>query len=143
MFENSVREFQIIEEIGKGGFGAVFRAYDKNLNRDVAIKIILPEYANDEKFKKRFEIEAHLVAQLEHINIVPLYNYWQDESGAYLVMRYIRGGSLRKTINQHGTLSLSHTIRLLEQIADALDVAHHNDIIHRDIKPENILLDER
>ena len=143
MIGQQIREFEIQGELGAGGYGAVYRAHDSAVNRDVAIKVILPQYANQTLFKQRFTAEAHLVAQLEHPHIVPLYTYWQDEQGAFLVMRYVRGGSLRSMMTQQGALPLARTLRILEHIADALDIAHGQGVVHRDLKPENILLDER
>ena len=92
-----VKSYEIKEGIGQGGFGAVFRALQPAIGREVAIKIILPDYANQAEFIQRFEAEAQLVARLEHPHITPLYDDWRDPSGAYLVMRYLRGGSLRQT----------------------------------------------
>jgi serine/threonine protein kinase len=143
MIGKTVREFEIQSELGAGAFGAVYRAFDKSVNRDVAIKVILPQYANDPDFQQRFEHEAQLVAQLESRQIVPLYSYWQDERGAFLVMRYIRGGSLRRIMAKQDALSLSQTVRIVADIAEALAVAHENNVIHRDLKPENVLIDER
>jgi serine/threonine protein kinase len=138
----TIRGYEIVEKIGQGGNGAVYKAYQVSVEREVAIKVILPEYANHPDFSKRFENEAKLVAQLEHPHIVPLYDYWHDDTGAFLVMRYIRGGSLRAVLKQQG-LSLAQTARILEHLADALSVAHEHQVIHRDLKPDNILLDER
>jgi serine/threonine protein kinase len=143
MIGETVREFEIQSELGAGGYGAVYRAHDTSVNRDVAIKVILPKYANDPDFQQRFEHEAQLVAQLESRQIVPLYSYWQDERGAFLVMRYIRGGSLRRIMAKQDALSLSQTVRIVADIAEALAVAHENNVIHRDLKPENVLIDER
>ncbi len=136
-----IKGYQLQELIGAGGFGAVYKAYQPLVKRDVAIKIILPDYANQPDFIRRFEVEAQVVARLEHIHIVPLYDYWRESDGAFLVMRWLRGGSLRGLI-QKGPLELNHTGRLLDQIASALATAHRQGVIHRDLKPDNILLDE-
>jgi serine/threonine protein kinase len=136
-----IRDYELREQIGIGGSGAVYRAYQPNVLRDVAIKIILPSYANQPEFIRRFEHEAKLVARLEHMNIVPLYDFWRDENGAYLAMRWLRGGSLRTRLKQ-SPLELSTIVRILNQICSALDFAHQRGVIHRDIKPDNILLDE-
>jgi serine/threonine protein kinase len=133
--------YAIHECIGQGAFGAVYRAHQLVVDREVAIKVILPQYANQPDFIRRFETEAQLVARLEHLHIVPLYDYWRDPDGAYLVMRYLRGGSLKEWIGQ-GALDPGETLRLVEQIAQALAVAHRHGVVHRDIKPSNILLDE-
>jgi serine/threonine protein kinase len=139
----TVRGYHIGERIGSGGYGEVYRATQLSVNRDVAVKIILPQYANDPSFVADFEAEAKLVAQLEHINIVPLHDYWQDDSGAYLVMRFIQGGSLRTMLTKQGALPMTRTLRLVEQIADALSAAHEAGVVHRDLKPDNILIDQR
>jgi len=136
-----IKGYQLQELIGAGGFGAVYKAYQPLVKRDVAIKIILPDYANQPDFIRRFEVEAQVVARLEHIHIVPLYDYWREPDGAYLVMRWLRGGSLRAQIKK-GPLELAHTGRLLDQIAAALATAHRQGVIHRDLKPDNILLDD-
>ncbi|MEO1439145.1 MAG: protein kinase [Chloroflexota bacterium] len=139
----TIRGYDIGERIGSGGYGEVYRARQVSVDREVAIKIILPEYANDPRFRADFEAEARLVAQLEHADIVPLIDYWQDETGAYLVMRYIRGGSLKDMIDRQGQLPLMRTIRLIEQVANALAFAHDTGVVHRDLKPANILIDQR
>jgi serine/threonine protein kinase len=138
-----IRGYEFLKPIGAGGFGMVYEAIETAVNRRVAIKIILPEHASKPDFIANFEAEAKLVAQLEHINIVPLYTYWQDAQGAFLVMRYIQGGSLRQMIAQQGALPLAQTTRIIGQIAEALHTAHEKSVIHRDLKPDNILIDER
>ena len=137
----SIRGYALGERIGKGGMGAVYRAVQPLVEREVAIKIILPQYANHPDFIRRFESEAQLVARLEHPHIVPLYDYWREPNTAFLVMRMLRGGSLQKLI-EGGALSLEMVLRIMEQIGAALSVAHRVGVIHRDLKPGNILLDE-
>lgn len=137
----TIKGYEIQTLIGEGGFGAVYRAYQTLVKREVAVKVILPEYASEPEFIRRFEAEAQLVARLEHLNIVPLFDYWRDPDGAFLVMRWLRGGSLREWL-KGGPLSLEQAARVLDQIAAALAVAHRSGVIHRDLKPDNILLDE-
>jgi serine/threonine protein kinase len=137
-----IKGYELRERIGAGGFGAVYRAYQATVAREVAIKIILPGFANQPNFIRRFETEAQLIARLEHLHIVPLYDYWRDPDGAYLVMRWMRGGSLRDMLAKDGACDLERAGQLIDQITAALAVAHRNDIIHRDLKPGNILLDE-
>jgi serine/threonine protein kinase/tetratricopeptide (TPR) repeat protein len=138
-----VRGYELREKVGSGGFGAVYRAYQKGIDREVAIKIILPEFVTKPEFVQRFEAEARLIARLEHFHIVPLFDYWYEPGGnAYLVMRWLRGGSLRDLVDE-GPLSFDLTVRLLRQTAEALTTAHRAGVIHRDIKPDNILLDEQ
>jgi WD40 repeat protein/serine/threonine protein kinase len=137
----TIKGYQVQQLIGSGGFGAVYRAYQAVLEREVAIKVIHKHYVNQPDFIRRFEVEARMVASLEHLHIVPLYDYWRDVDGAYLVMRYLRGHNLRVIIGPDG-LPLLQAARLLEQIGAALATAHRQGVIHRDIKPDNLLLDE-
>jgi serine/threonine protein kinase/WD40 repeat protein/energy-coupling factor transporter ATP-binding protein EcfA2 len=137
----AIKSYELLERIGAGGFGAVYRAYQSTLGREVAVKVILPGYANRAEFIRRFEIEAQLVARLEHLHIVPLYDYWRDPHGAYLVMRWMRGGSLQGAL-QEGPFDLGPAALLLDQVAAGLATAHSQGVIHCDLKPPNILLDE-
>jgi WD40 repeat protein/serine/threonine protein kinase len=140
---SSIRGFSFEALIAQGGFGQVYRAFQASVDRQVAIKVILPQYANQPNFVRRFELEAQMVAQLEHPFIVPLFDYWRDPSGAYLVMRMLRGGSLASLLeNYEGPIPTPLAARLLEQVALALTAAHRNGVIHRDLKPANILLDD-
>jgi WD40 repeat protein/serine/threonine protein kinase/nucleoside diphosphate kinase len=134
-----LKGYELHERIGTGGFGAVYRAYQPLLGREVAVKAILPEHANHPDFVRRFEAEAQLIARLEHPHIVPLYDYWRDPDGAYLVMRWIRGGSLAQVLAA-GRWNIERATTLLEQIASALHFAHRAGVVHRDIKPDNILI---
>ena len=136
-----IKGYELREKIGGGGFGDVYRAYQPVVDRNVAIKIIKPDYANDPDFIRSFEEEAHYVARLEHPHIIPLYDYWRDSGGAYLVMRYTRGGSLRTRIN-NGLLPFEEVTKIVSKIGDALAFAHRNRVIHRDLKPDNILIDD-
>ena len=137
----AIRGYALGERIGTGGMGVVYRAVQPLVKREVAIKIILPQYANHPEFIRRFEAEAQLVARLEHPHIVPLYDYWREPNVAFLVMRLLRGGSLQKLLEE-GPLTLDLTLRVMEQIGSALSTAHHAGVIHRDLKPANVLLDE-
>ena len=134
-----INGYEFVEPIGSGGFGVVYRAVQPALGREVAIKVILPAHAQQPDFIQRFEQEARLIARLEHPHIVPLYDYWQDANGAFLVMRWLPE-TLRSRI-QTGALPLNVVADLLDQIASALQVAHRSGVIHRDIKPDNLLLD--
>jgi WD40 repeat protein/serine/threonine protein kinase len=137
----TIKGYELHERIGSGGFGVVHRATQTTVGREVAIKIILPHFANQPDFIRRFETEAQLIARLEHPFIVPLYDYWRDPAGAYLVMRWLRGGSLRDALAQ-GPFGLEDAVLFMDQVTSALALAHRNGVVHRDLKPANILLDE-
>jgi WD40 repeat protein/serine/threonine protein kinase len=136
-----IRGYELGEKVGAGGFGAVYRARQALIGREVAIKVILPEYVNHPEFIRRFEAEAHLVARLEHIHIVPLYDFWREPGGAYIVMRWLPH-NLRSAL-QKGVPPLGTLATWMDQIASGLTLAHRSGIIHRDLKPDNILLDDQ
>ena len=142
LLDQQIKGYKLSEEIAQGGFGTVYRAFQSAVNREVAVKVINPHLANQPEFIRRFEAEAQIIARLEHPFIVPLHDYWRDPDGAYLVMRYLGGGSLADYIRTNGNLSIEEAINILSQITQALHVAHRNQIVHRDIKPSNLLLDE-
>ena len=133
--------YRLLEQVGAGTFGVVHRAYQPQSGREVAIKVIAPRLANDPGFIRRFEADAQLVARLDHPHLVPLYDHWREPDGAYLVMRYLRGGSLRDRLTV-GPLDPATVVQVVHQISSALAVAHARGVVHRDIKPENILFDE-
>ena len=137
----AIRGYALAERIGMGGMGTVYRAVQPNVEREVAVKIILPAFANHPDFIRRFESEAQLVARLEHPHIVPLYDYWREPGVAYLVMRLLRGGNIQNLLEQ-GALPMETTTHILEQVCSALNAAHRIGVIHRDLKPANVLLDE-
>jgi serine/threonine protein kinase/WD40 repeat protein len=136
-----LRGYRMIEQIGEGAFGVVYRASQPQIGREVAIKAVPPELANHPDFVRRFEREAQIVARLEHPHIVPLYDYWREPNAAYLVMRFLRGGSLEDLLKA-GPLETARAASILDQVAAALSTAHRQGVVHRDVKPGNVLLDE-
>jgi len=136
-----LRGYRLLDQIGEGAFGVVYRAIQPQVEREVAIKAVHPELANHPDFVRRFEREAQIVARLEHPHVVPLYDYWREPDAAYLVMRYLRGGSVEDLLAE-GSLESYRTASILDQVAAALSAAHRQGIVHRDVKPGNILLDE-
>jgi serine/threonine-protein kinase len=129
--------------IGEGGDAFVYRAYDRELGRPVALKLLRPELRADPTFVTRFEREAQSAARLNHPHIVPVYDYGEAAGTYFLVMEYVPGGDLRARLRPGQPLPLAFAVRLATEVADALAVAHAHGIVHRDIKPANILLDER
>jgi serine/threonine protein kinase len=136
-----VGDFSIEERIGRGGMSVVYRAHQHSVNRDVALKVIVLNPDEDE-FRRRFAQEAKLVATLEHIHILPIYDYGIIEGDiAYLAMRLLRGGSLSQLLTE-GPLTLDQTADIFTQIGRGLAYAHRRNVIHRDLKPSNIMLDD-
>lgn len=132
--------YEIRMLLGKGGMSSVYMAYQPSMDRVVALKVLPPEFLHDSTFLARFQNEARMVAKLEHINILPVYDVGEDRGIPYIVMRYLSGGTVSDLLADH--LPDNETIaRILEQVASALDYAHARGIIHRDIKPSNVLLD--
>ncbi|MEN8184434.1 MAG: protein kinase, partial [Myxococcota bacterium] len=135
-----LRGYRLGNRIGEGAFSIVYRATQPSIGREVAVKVIRKELANETRFIRRFEAEAQLVARLQHPRIVPLYDFWREADSAYLVMPWLEGGSLTKRLRD-GPLSLEETIRVVRHVAEGLDFAHSRGVIHRDVKPSNVLLD--
>ncbi len=129
--------------IGRGGMGAVYLASQARPRRTVAVKVLMPAMAMEQRpraeFLARFRREADAIAALDHVNIMPIYEYGEQEDIAYLVMPYVTGGTLRDSIEKRGTLPLEEIVPIIEQAAAALDTAHRQNIIHRDLKPGNML----
>ena len=98
--KGEIRGYELRQHVSTGEFGSLYRAYHRLVGREVAIKVILPEYANQPDFIRRFDAEAQLIARVEHPHILPLYDYWREPDGAYIVMRWMRGGSLRVLLRQ-------------------------------------------
>jgi predicted Ser/Thr protein kinase/GAF domain-containing protein len=132
--------------LGRGGMGAVYRAHDMRLERDVAIKVVRAELLHNPDARSRFRREAQLVARLQHPGIVSVFDYGTlPEGAAFLVMEYVRGRDLRAVLRERGTLPPGRVAQVLAGIAEAVDAAHRMGVLHRDLKPENVLVsdDER
>ncbi|TXK85692.1 Stk1 family PASTA domain-containing Ser/Thr kinase [Paenibacillus sp. N3.4] len=132
--------YEILERIGGGGMALVYKGHDLLLNRKVAVKVLRQQYVHDEEFIRRFRREAQAAASLSHPNVVSIYDVGQEEDVHYIVMEYIEGTTLNDLIKEKAPLQVEDAVHYASQIADALDHAHHNEIIHRDIKPHNILI---
>jgi streptogramin lyase len=128
--------------IGRGGMGVVYRARDLALDRDVALKLLAPHLADDVSFRERFLTESRLAASLEHPNVVPIHDAGEVDRQLYIAMRLVEGSDL-KAILREGPLEPARTVRILQQVASALDAAHERGLVHRDVKPSNVLVDGR
>ncbi len=140
------KKYEIIKKLGQGGFATVYLAQDVTLGRKVAIKVLDAQLSEDDPtFLKRFEREAQTVAQLNHANIIDIYEFGQEKGRYFIVMPYLPGSDLGCLIRQQGALPVEQVIRITEQVASALDYAHGygQGLIHRDVKPPNVILDEQ
>jgi serine/threonine protein kinase len=140
--ESLATEYDIIEELGRGGMAMVYRAKDRQLEREVAVKVLPFSLAFDTEFVERFQREARTAAQLEHPNIIPIYRVGRSGRVIYFVMKFLRGGSLSSLLGNRRKLSPPEIRRLLLEAGSALGYAAQRGIVHRDIKPDNIMFDE-
>jgi serine/threonine protein kinase len=131
--------YQLIELLGRGGMGEVWRAYDTAIDRVVALKMLLPHYAQDPIFEQRFRREARMAARLDDPHVVPIHDVGEIDGRLYVTMRLIAGHELQ-TLLDDGPLDANRAVNVIEQIASALHSAHQVGLVHRDVKPSNILL---
>lgn len=132
--------YRLLAPLGEGGMARVYRARDLRLNREVAVKILHDDLTRDPGFLSRFEREAQVVAGLAHPNIVPVYDVGDEDGAPYIVMEYIRGRTLKETLEAGGPLGAERAVAIMLPVLDALGYAHRQGLIHRDVKPHNILL---
>ena len=132
--------YEVIKSIGEGGMANVYLGYDTILDRNVAIKVLRGDLANDEKFVRRFQREALSASSLAHPNIVEMYDVGEDDGTYYIVMEYVDGKTLKQLLKKRGTLTLSEAIDIMSQLTDGMAHAHDSYIIHRDLKPQNIMI---
>ncbi|MEW2155942.1 serine/threonine-protein kinase [Streptomyces sp. NPDC007189] len=129
-------------EIGRGGMAVVYRARDLRLDRTVALKLLAPELARNDTFRKRFTHESQVAAAIDHPHIVPVFEAGETDGVLYIAMRYVSGSDLRRLLDLRGPLPLPDAVRIAAQVASALDAAHEHGLVHRDVKPGNILIAE-
>lgn len=132
--------YEIIEKIGTGGMSDVYRAKDHSLSRDIAIKVLKPEFANDSAFVSKFRAEAQAAAALEHPNIVNIYDVGSEDGLYYIVMEYVEGITLKTYIGKKGRLGYNEVLSIAIQVGRGIEAAHNKGIVHQDIKPQNIII---
>jgi serine/threonine protein kinase len=141
--QTSFGRYRLLGSLGEGGAGQVFRAYDTATDREVALKVPAPQVAQDATFEQRFRREAHVAARLSEPHVVPIHSYGEIDGRLYVDMCLIAGRDLGSVLAESGAMNPVRAVRIIEQVAYALDAAHSIDLVHRDIKPSNILLDSR
>ncbi len=141
MIGQTLGQYQLVQELGRGGFATVYRALQPQLNRDVAIKVLHPEFIRDERALRRFKREAVAVARLTHPNIVAVYDYGEQDGRAYLVMEYVSGSTLKARLAGK-PMPYADALAVVRAVGSALDYAHSKGLVHRDVKPGNVLYTE-
>jgi serine/threonine protein kinase/WD40 repeat protein len=140
MEKETFGRYEIKSKLGQGGMGSVYHAYDPNFKRDVALKLLDRRFLQDPKFRRRFEREARVAAQIDHPGVITIYDFGEDEGYLFLVMPLMEGGTLTERLEE-GPLKLDEMITLFKSIGPALDETHRRKLVHRDLKPDNILYD--
>jgi serine/threonine protein kinase len=135
-----VAGYRIERQLGRGGMGVVYLAEQTRLRRYVALKLIVPEFAEDEEFRRRFERESQLAASLDHPNVIPVYEAGEADGALFISMRYVEGSDLRALIRAEGRIERGRAAQLIAQLGAALDAAHARGLVHRDVKPANVLV---
>jgi serine/threonine-protein kinase len=133
--------YEIIETLGRGGMGQVYRVYDKKIKGEVALKVIKPEISSNEKTIERFRNELKLAREISHRNVCRMYDLNEDNGNYFITMEYVPGENLKSFIRRSESLSIGKTIRIAKQISEGLAEAHRQNVIHRDLKSSNIMID--
>ena len=134
--------YQIIEELGRGGMGTVYKVLDKEIDTKVALKLIKPEIAADQKTIARFRNEMRIARQISHKNVCRMYDLNKTNGSYFITMEYVPGEDLKSFLHRSGKLTIPKTIDIAEQICEGLSEAHRLGVIHRDLKPSNIMIDK-
>ena len=134
--------YEVIEELGKGGMGRVYKALDKEINEEVAIKLLKPEIASDETTVERFRNELKFARKIAHKNVCKMYHIAKDEETPYITMEYVKGEDLKSFVRRKGKLSDEEALSIAKQVSEGLVEAHRLGVVHRDLKPQNIMIDK-
>ena len=134
--------YELLELIGKGGMSSVYKAHDRLLDRQIAVKILHPHFTEDEEYVERFRREARAVAQLSHPNIVTVIDRGEDEGRQYIVFEYVEGENLKQLLERTGPMPVRDALLLALQMARALAFAHGRGLIHRDVKTQNVMREQ-
>jgi serine/threonine-protein kinase len=134
--------YRILERIGRGGMGVVYRATDLSLDRTVALKVLAGPVASDPEFQRRFVSESKLAASLDHPHVIPIFGAGEADGTLFIAMRFVEGSDLRTIVRGEGALAPERAVWIVSQLASALDAAHAHGLVHRDVKPGNVLLAE-
>ena len=132
--------YRVLEPLGRGGMGVVYRAEQVALGREVALKVIAPEFAHDAEFRQRFEREYRTAASIDHPNVVTLYEAGEADGVMFIAMQLVRGDDLRAIVRREGGLDPVRAASIVAQVGVALDAAHSAGLVHRDVKPANVLV---
>jgi serine/threonine-protein kinase len=134
--------YQIIEELGRGGMGKVYRVLDKKLCEEIALKLIKPEIATDKQTVERFSNELKIARKIGHKNVAKMFDLNDERGTHYITMEYVRGEDLKRLIRKIGRLGPGQAIPIAKQICEGLQEAHRMGVVHRDLKPQNVMVDE-
>jgi len=134
--------YEIIEELGRGGMGAVYRVEDTKINEEVALKLIKPEISSDKKTIERFQNELKTARKVSHRNVCRMFDLGEDKGSTYITMEYVPGEDLKSMIRMTGQLGIGTSLKMAKQICEGLAEAHSLGVVHRDLKPSNIMIDK-
>ena len=140
--KKKIGRYEIVERLGAGGMGVVYKAFDPKLGRDVAIKILSDNLWDDPEAKERFKREARALAAFSHKNITTIYDVEEEDGRLFIVMEYLDGTNLRTIIKQKYSFPLYRKLNIAAQIAEGLSMAHAHEVVHRDVKPANVMVTE-
>ena len=140
---SEIAGYRIERLLGRGGMSVVYLAHDPRPDRRVALKLIAPELASDQRFRERFLRESQLAASLDHPNVIPIFEAGEAGGVLFIAMRYVEGTDLKQLLAEEGRLDPARAVGIVERVAEALDVAHERGLVHRDVKPANVLIGEQ